>query len=61
VRFGTKQRDNHTYALDSEGVVWVNIEADLWESLEETPQQIRHSLTTEQLMQIMIRNKNHII
>ena len=53
VKFGTRPRDNHTYALDANNVIWVNIEADLWESLEETPQQIRQGITIDQIVQIM--------
>jgi hypothetical protein len=60
VKFGTRQRDNHTYALDDKGVVWMNIEADLWESLEEVPRQIRKSLTIDQVAQIM-RQRNVIV
>lgn len=57
VKFGTKPRDNHTYALDGKNVVWMNIEADLWESVEEPPRQIRKSLTIDQVAQIM-RQRN---
>jgi hypothetical protein len=53
VRIGTKPCDNHTYALDANGVVWMNIEADLWESLEPEPRQIRQVITIDLLPQIM--------
>lgn len=61
VKFGTRPRDNHTYALDSNNAVWVNVEADLWESLEKEPRQIHQALTTDQLIQIMAMNRITIV
>jgi hypothetical protein len=53
VKFGTKPRDNRTYALDSSGVVWVSTGNMEWESVEQVPRRIKQGLTTGQLAQIL--------
>jgi hypothetical protein len=57
VKFGTRQRDNHTYAMDSTGVVWFNVQEDIWESIEDEPRRIKQPLKDMQLLQVMKLNE----
>jgi hypothetical protein len=61
VKFGTKARDNHTYALDSKGVIWVSSDGVEWESMEAMPRYIKQGLNAGQIMQIMARRGTEII
>jgi len=61
VKFGTKQRDNHTYALDSKGIVWVSSDGVGWESMEATPRHIKQGLDAGQIMQIMSRRGTEVV
>lgn len=56
VKFGTKPRDNHLYALDDKGIIWVRVDNDEWESLEEQPRRIKQPLKDIQLLQVMKLN-----
>jgi hypothetical protein len=60
VRFGTKPRENRTYALDSKGVVWVSTGNIEWESVEAVPRHIKQGLTTGQLMQLIQQQKARV-
>jgi len=60
VRFGTKPRDNRTYALDSKGIMWVSTGNIEWESIEPQPRRIKQGLTTGQLMQIIQQQKAQV-
>lgn len=57
VKFGTRPRDNHLYALDDKNIIWVSISSDEWESLEEVPRRIKQGLNDFQLWQVMGLNK----
>ena len=59
VKFGTKPYERNLYALDSAGIVWVRVNNDEWESMEEVPRHIKQGLNDSQLMQVMQLNKNH--
>jgi hypothetical protein len=61
VKFGTKRYDSHLYALDDTGTVWVRVDNDEWESLEDTPRRIKQGLIAGQLMQVMALNNRRAI
>lgn len=61
IKFGTKPRDNHTYALDDKGVIWISVDNAVWESLEDKPRRIKQGLTAGQLMQLMAKCNVQIV
>jgi len=61
VKFATKDRDNHLYATDDAGTIWVSTNGMEWESIEPTPRRIRQGLTAGQLMQLMQRKGTQIV
>ncbi len=61
VKFGTKPRDNRTYAVDGKGVMWVCTENEIWESIESEPRRIKRGLTTGELMLFMSQRQVQIV
>jgi hypothetical protein len=60
VRFGTKPRDTHTYAIDSTGTMWFSVGNIEWESIEPVPRRIKQGLTTGQVMLLIQQQKAQV-
>jgi hypothetical protein len=61
VRFGTKPRDNRTYALDSKGIAWVSTGNVEWESVEAMPRHIKRGLTAGELMLFIAQQRTKVV